>query len=102
MILNRNIVAAVSAVAVFGALMANPVFAASKWSDVTAVTNNGHEMTHPESGGKEVFSPGDLSSVTHRGLDGTAKPVGHISSANYGESDLTSVTHRNASDVRHN
>ena len=102
MILNRNTVGTAFAIAVFGALMANPAFAASKWSDVTAVTNNGHEMTHPESGGKEVFSPGDLSSVTHRGVGGSAKPVGHISSANYAESDLTSVTHRNSSDVRHN
>lgn len=102
MTLSRQTFATALAAALFGALMINPAFAASKWSDVTAVTNHGHEMTHPTSGGKEAFSPGDLSAVTHRGVDGVAKPVGHISAANYGESDITSVTHRNSSDVRHN
>ena len=102
MTLTRHTFATALAAALFGALMSSPAFAASKWSDLTAVTNNGHEMTHPTNGGKEAFSPGDLSAVTHGGVGGVAKPVGHISASNYGESDLTSVTHRNSSDVRHN
>ncbi|MGD2141013.1 MAG: hypothetical protein PVH25_11485 [Burkholderiales bacterium] len=94
MILNKSTIAATCAVVVFGALMISPASAASKWSDLSSVTKGADDMIHPTAGGKESFSPTDLSAVTHKDLTGTGKQIGHVSTANYRGTDLTAVTHR--------
>ncbi len=95
MILNKRTVATTLAAVVFGALSINPASAANRWSDISSVTNGGNEMIHPTAGGKESFSPTDLTAVTHGNLTGKPMQIGHVSAANYRSTDLTSVTHHN-------
>ena len=91
----KDFLVATLAVLVFGMLTLNTASAASKWSDISFVTNVGTGMVHTKAGGPEKFSPTDLSSVTHRGVGGKAKEIGHYVPANYRGSDLTTITHHN-------
>ncbi len=94
MICKKNILTATLAVLVLGASTIGSAPAASKWSDLSFVTKGADDMVQPTAGGKETFSPGDLSAVTHKNVTGTAKPIGHVSATNYRGTDLTAVTHR--------
>jgi len=95
MIVSKSTLIATFAAVVLGAAMITPASAASKWSDISAVTNRNEPTIHPTVGGKESFSPTDLSAVTHKNLPNNPKQISHVSSANYSGSDLTAVTHPN-------
>ncbi|MDX1409626.1 MAG: hypothetical protein R3330_15870 [Saprospiraceae bacterium] len=95
MICKKSTLAATLAILVFGALTINSASAVTEWSDLSSVTNRGTQVVHPKAGGQEEFSRSDLSAVTHKGVGGTAKQIGHVSASNYRSSDITSVTHHN-------
>ena len=92
MILKKSTMFAACAAVVLGALTVNPAAAANKKSSLTAQTRGQSEGVHPTVGG-EVFSPFDLSAVTHKKLKDESGTVSRSSRDNYSRSDINWVTH---------
>jgi hypothetical protein len=89
----RNTIAATFAAIVIGGLTMSHASAATKWSDISAVTHGGGATAQPKAGSSDAYSRTDLSAVTHGSKSTAAKQIGRFSSDNYSASDITSITH---------
>jgi len=89
----NSTVAATLTALLIGGLTISPASAATKWSDISAVTHGGGATAQPKAGSSDAYSRTDLSAVTHGSKSTAAEQIGRFSSDNYSASDITSITH---------
>ena len=89
----KNTIAATLAALFVGGLTMNAASAATKWSDLTAVTHGGSATAGMKVVGSNAYGRTDLSAVTHGSDSSGQKQVGRYSSDNYSPTDITTITH---------
>lgn len=89
----KSTVTATLALVFIGGLSMGPASAATKWSDLSAVTHGSGATVGTKVVGSDAYSRTDLSAITHGSGTSGKKQVGRYSSDNYSPTDITSITH---------